>query len=279
MMWTRFLLHTAPAVALLIVMTFSAPVRSAEGGNQGETQKASQSQKDQPAAPSANQGAGDAQPAAEAGEAEKKKDTQQSRQLKVFELKHRSPQELMQVFNTVHGSAVGGQPGFAGVPGQQTLGFRGTGKDDLAIAVHDQKKLIFVRGSQQQIEKVERLIQAVDMEGGQLKKQEFNGVHLMPVKRDDSSHIQSTLSQLGLGGRMLYVGDQTFVVFQAKDDNAEELNQVEEVISRLSAQEEESAEPSTEEEASGDDQGSTGQDKDTSQGSQGSNNQDDSSNG
>ena len=70
-----------------------------------------------------------------------------------------------------------------------------------------------------------------------MSKQEFNGVHLIPVSRKSSSQIHSTLTQLSLGGQMMHVGDLAFVLFRSNEDNTEELKQVQEVINRLSTQE------------------------------------------
>lgn len=179
----------------------------------------------------------------------KKEDEAKTRKLEVFELEHRDPQQLNQIImlaerasasaRSSHAAPGQARPGqqAATTPGRTTAGFRGTASDQhkVVTAVNAEEKILFVRGSDDQIEKVEELVEAFDVEDQELKRHEYRGVRLIPLRSGDAQQVQSTLSQLNLQGQMLQMGEMSLVVFHGDETNKDKVEQAEEVIQKLNA--------------------------------------------
>lgn len=153
------------------------------------------------------------------------------RKLRVFELKHRKPFEIHQLL------LMRAQPVFAQnsdgsvtqVSIQQML------PEGMSVAVDSDKGLLFVRGSSDHIKTVERLVKSLDVPADELKKQEFEGVTIIPVRHGNAATIHSILSQLGLDAQMVQLDKAgLIVVWSGKSDEDEETaKQIEEVIAKL----------------------------------------------
>ena len=188
----------------------------------------------------------DNQESREGDDKKKQEGEDQPRELEVFELEHRNPQQLNQIIvlaertsasaHAAPGHVRPGQPG-ATTPGRTTAGYRGTtgDKDKVVTAVNAEEKILFVRGSEDQIEKVKELVEAFDVENQELKRHEYHGVRLIPVRSSDAQQVQSTLAQLNLQGQMLQMGYISLIAFHGDDTNKEKVEQAEEVIQKLKA--------------------------------------------
>ncbi len=157
-----------------------------------------------------------------------------ARKLEIIELQHRDPQQLTQLlglWDEVAMPSYGGRgrvavqrPSLQDQPGQR-----------LAIALDNERKLMFVRGTAEQIEKVKALVAAIDVADDAVKPQDFANHRLIPIPGDRSGSIQSTLTQLDLAGQLLRVGDTTFIAYKTDDEDGERLQQAEQVINKLTA--------------------------------------------
>jgi hypothetical protein len=130
------------------------------------------------------------------------RETNDERTLKIFELEHVDPQDIVRLLAMRDGQMAPGTAGFRGqVRDPFGTGARQVHAQDgraLMIAVHPEERLLFVRGSEEEIEKVEELVEAFDVEDGKVEKQQLNNMHLFPVDREKASQVQSTLSRLQL---------------------------------------------------------------------------------
>ena len=176
--------------------------------------------------------------------------------VKVFELKHRTPQELSQVLNmrpTV--AAPTGQfvvqPGFpqpaypvrVGVPGapyttelqpvqQRTSGYLGS-SPQLLTSFDPEAKLLFVRGPEDQVRKAEELIKALDVPGDQLKKAQFGDLHLIPVSQDKLPQVSRTLANLRINTQTITIGDRAALAVWADGEDDDDLaEQVRLIVTR-----------------------------------------------
>lgn len=159
-------------------------------------------------------------------------------QLRVFELKNRDPQQLITIISLVTQAdseaqaALPGQPGVAaGTP--RIAGFRGVAGDRILTAASSEEKILFVRGSEDQIKEIEKLVNAFDVKDEQLQPHDFGDLRLVPIRGKDPSQVQSTLSQLNLSGQALRVGEMSLVVFRMDDGRDEQRKQAEEVVKKL----------------------------------------------
>jgi hypothetical protein len=191
-----------------------------------------------------NQREGERQAQAE-GEGEKRK----TRQLKAFDLEHRDPQQFQQILalrgQGARPGAFGAQQQFPGrsapgvrPPGQQGVGSaQDAGQDRLSIAIDAESKVLFVRGSEDQIEEVEKLVEAFDKPSDELEKHEFGDTRLIPVSQEQSQRVRATLAQLQLEHQMVSLGDVSLIAICPGDSDAEKqkAEQVEEVVAKLKA--------------------------------------------
>ena len=161
---------------------------------------------------------------------EEKPQKPEPRKLRVFELEHRSPQQIQQLIS-LHGQRpVHYGPG--GVPGT-TVGYRGVPQQNLSVAVDNEHKLVFLRGTEKQLGEVEELIDAFDVAEGDIKKQTFGDLHLIPVRGGMSNQVSSILGQLQLPAQLVQLGEVGLIVVRTGEEEEDHLQQVEEVISRV----------------------------------------------
>ncbi len=181
-----------------------------------------------PADPAAAQEA-----AAQAEQPAGEQKNQAPRKLEVIELQHRDPQQLTQLMGLWDQVAM---PGYGGRVTVQRPDLQQQPHERLAIAFDNQKKMMFVRGTAEQIEKIKTLIAAIDVADEGLKPYDFANHRLIPVPSDSSGQIQSTLTQLDLAGQVIRVGNTTFIAYKAGEEDAERRQQAEMVINKLAAQ-------------------------------------------
>lgn len=186
-----------------------------------------------PAAPPAGQAAAAAQ--APAGQPAAEQAQPAARKLEIIELQHREPQQLTQLMGLWDQVAMPGYGGRGRVAVQRP-NLQEQPDQRLAIALDNEKKLMFVRGTAEQIEKIKTLVTAIDVADDAVKPQDFAHHRLIPIPSDSSGQIQSTLTQLDLAGQMLRVGNTTFIAYKTDEENGERLQQAEQVINKLTAQ-------------------------------------------
>lgn len=182
--------------------------------------------------------------------------------VKVFELKHRNPEELNQLLTArwddpsgtaAQGFAVvigpGGQPVRVAVPQpappvtptQRTSSYRDS-DTQLLVSFDPQAKLFFVRGPEAEVREAEQLVKALDVPNGQLKQVDFNGMHMIPVRQEKLQQVTQTLSALRINNRTTTLGDATFVVIRGASEDDGIVEQARTVISKYDA----AARPGTE---------------------------------
>jgi len=177
--------------------------------------------------------------------------------LAVFELKHRNPQELTQVLNLRVGTmpiappmvpTAGFNPAYPvrqGVPGGfvsvaqpqaavTTSGYRGA-EGQMFLAFDPEAKLLFVRGPEDQVRKVEELVKALDVPNDKLQKAEFGDLHLIPVRQDKLPQVARTLSMLRINNQVLTIGDAAMIAVRADGEDDGVAEEVREVISKYDA--------------------------------------------
>jgi vacuolar-type H+-ATPase subunit I/STV1 len=170
------------------------------------------------------------------------------RKLKVFKLQHSKPSELAQLFAARHTafSAFGGAGSAPGAPGLAAHDVEATASaaanrekpmaDQPVNTAHDdEKRVLFVRGSEDQIKRIEKLVKAFDVPAAKLEKQKWDDLHLIPIRGADAGNIQSILSQLGLSTHAVQLGETSVIVLQESDD--EEADQILEILSELESAE------------------------------------------
>jgi vacuolar-type H+-ATPase subunit I/STV1 len=152
----------------------------------------------------------------------------------VFELKHRDPQQLTPIISMVIQAESQLQAGtVTGTP--YAAGYRGVAQPRVAMAANSEEKLLFVRGSEEQVKEIEKLVGALDTEDDQLKPHDVGNYRLVPVRSKDTSQIQSSLSQLNLPGQALNMGEISVVAFRTDDGKDEQRKQAEEVVKKIDA--------------------------------------------
>jgi hypothetical protein len=211
MKWTSIFARTATALAL--AMAVAVPISA-----RGDEHDKDRDKSDQQAA---------------------QDDQDEIRQLKVFELEHRDPQQINQII-TMRTRTAALAPGQAVVPVRpgvvpRTAHFRPMDSDRVATAVNSEEKLLFVRGSEDQIKEVEQLVNAFDVKDEDIKAHDYGKCRLIPVHSKNVGQVQTTLSQLNLPGQMMRLGDVSLFVFHTDDGNDQKREQAEEVIEKLDA--------------------------------------------
>lgn len=175
--------------------------------------------------------------------------------VKVFDLKHRNPEELNQILTSrwddpsriaPQSSVVmigpGGYPVRVGAPQpvqpvsttQRTSSYRQP-DSQLLVSFDPQARLFFVRGPEADVQKAEALVKALDVPNGQLKAVEFNGMHLIPVRQEKMQQVTQTLSNLRINNHTTTLGDAAFVVIRGESEDDGILEQVRTVISKYDA--------------------------------------------
>jgi hypothetical protein len=206
-------------------------------GQQGQAQRG-QAQQGQ-----AQQGRGQAAQAGQAAQGGQQAQDQSQdgdrgrRRLKVIKLEQRDPQQLTQVMNLW--SEVTQSSQLQAFPAQAAAAQQQQPQAKLAIAMDHEKKLLFVRGSEEQLDKIQSLIDAIDVKDDELESLDFAGHRLLPIHGENASQIQSMLGQLGLDGRVIRLGEASLIAYRTDGDAAddEKLEQAEEVINQLSGRE------------------------------------------
>ena len=199
------------------------------------------------------------------GQDKQEQEKDEVRTLKAFDLEHAKPQEMVTLIQTIsarqHQAEMNRKakeqaekraekqerdPSQAATvpnaPQRTQVQFRPYSaipqQNRLAVAVDEESKTLFVRGTSEQVSGVEKLVETFDTESGKLEKQEIDGVTLVPVKHDRLQQINTILSQLQLQTQALRVGDTAVLILP---DDEERAKQAEQVIARLMEKSSESA--------------------------------------
>lgn len=182
---------------------------------------------------------------------QREKQEKQARKLQVFELENRKANEIQQLIS-LHTQATQQQaqlaaqhdprevapPGIGQPTGvQRTTGFRGPQQPQLSVAADPEQNLLFVRGSADQLKQVDELVSALDVADDQLEKQSFGELHLIPVRHGKAAQVQQILGQLQLQTQMVAMGEVGLIVVRTDAENgeADQLEQIEEIVSKLEA--------------------------------------------
>lgn len=170
-------------------------------------------------------------------EGESPKDAKRAMKLQVFELKHCDPQQLNQIVMMISRASIEHQSGnaHAAQPMVNTAGYRGTANNpnQFFTAVQPEEKTLFVRAPEEQIKLVEELVNAYDVEAQQIQEQEFHGIYLIPVKREQAHRVHATLSQLHLHGEALQLGEMNLIAIRRNDMSEEEVDQAKQIVQKL----------------------------------------------
>lgn len=173
------------------------------------------------------------------------------RQLQAFDLEHRTAQEIQQVLG-LRWQSQALQSRTAPLDHQITpptsqrrvaarpqLDDEQGNTDHPVFAVDNKNKVLFVRGTEEQMGEVEKLISAFDVPAHELKKQQAGDTQLIPICKENMSQVRSTLSQLQLDHKLITMGDAALVIICQDDseDSQAQAQQIEEVIGKLKASE------------------------------------------
>jgi type II secretory pathway component GspD/PulD (secretin) len=125
--------------------------------------------------------------------------------LKVFKLKHCKPSEIAQLL---------------------------AGPNNFGGAAHlDEKRLLFVRGPEEQIKRIETVVKALDVPAEKLEKHTIGNLHLIPLRNSSAGSVQSILNQLALHTSTVQLGKASVIVL--RDTDKADVEQILEVVSEL----------------------------------------------
>jgi len=155
--------------------------------------------------------------------------------LKIFELKQIKPSELAQLLSydrahlgaTATAAAAHTHEGVTAVDVSRVA----VVPTNLNLAFDDEKNLLLVRGSSSQVRRIEKLVKALDAEKGKLQEQSIDDLHILPLQHSDANQVQSLLSQLGMDAHAVQLGKAGAIVIREQDED--EVKQIQEVISKL----------------------------------------------
>jgi len=203
-------------------------------GQQGKQQQGNRQQSDQQQ--SGNQAQGQQQGQSQAGDQNQQK--AQSRELKIFTLQHRKPEEIQQLFS-IQSQSGARQVLRPAAVAQQSGGQQGGGAQaqpqPIAIAADGQSNSLFVRGTAEQIQHIEQIIKAVDVPAEQFKQQTIGSTRVIPIAHDHANRVRTTLSSLQLPHQIVPMGDMSLVVISndGSEDFEANAKQTEEVLTAL----------------------------------------------
>ena len=205
--------------------------------------------------------------AQEEGQQEDAAEASQPKQLKIFQLENITPREFSELFRrygsqTLTGAQTGAYPGSeayasgggATAPPAPATEAQGATREQVRIAVDDEKGLLFVRGPQKKIDEVSKLIEAFDVAPGEMQKQQFGDTHLIPIPEEHAQRVAKVLRELQMSSSVWGVGKARVLIFRADSENEEaqqQMEQAQEIISRLTEDAEQEA--SEGDDAEGDD--------------------------
>lgn len=116
------------------------------------------------------------------------------------------------------------------------VGNRNAQDQQVLIATDDERGLLFVRGPQEKIDEIGQLIEAVDVPADQMKKHQFRGVHLIPIRDGDGERINDVLGQLQIQSTTLNLGEARVIALREEPGDGQsqdQLEQAEQIISKL----------------------------------------------
>lgn len=225
--FTQLSLMAALAGAIAFTGSITATAQDdAQNGNQSEEQKQQdeeQQQQDEKSQEQSDQESDEAQ--------------QEPKELKAFELKHREPGEIQKLAALGDQSPTAGKRAKQFVRGQQRTSFYRGAPQKLVLAADDESGILFARGTSDQIEQITKVIDAVDKPADELEGQSIENARLIPVTKEQGANVRRVLSQLQLPHEMVGLSDGGFIIVchGESDEQKAEAKQVEEVISKITA--------------------------------------------
>ena len=249
----KFTIRRLPLSLAMIAALAFAPLGAAQQPDGTDDKPASE----QPASESAEAAPQDSDKPAEAseppkaaaekdGEAEKEKAA--ARKLKIFELKHRSPQEMQQIVallrnprSRLAATGIGnlGQVSFGGtsgaVPGSLPPPHDPQAASQPLVAADAETKLLFVRGTDEHIQQIEDMVKAFDVVEDNFTSQQFGDVMLIKVEKGQAGRVHGLLSQLQLGSQMVHIGPLSLIAIRTgpSDQDKAAAEQAQQVIAMI----------------------------------------------
>lgn len=162
--------------------------------------------------------------------------------LQIFELKTATPQDVLQLLR-MHGgfphianfgASGGGYPYYLQQQNQPN-------QPQLRIAADEQKKLLFVRGPEDQLQGIAKIIESFDAPPEQMEPQMLGDKYIMQLRHSDPGQVSQVLQQLQLSSYVMQYGNRSFLVLNSK---GAELEQAKEIVARLDAAPEATADAS-----------------------------------
>jgi hypothetical protein len=173
-------------------------------------------------------------------EESKDKGQDAKRQLKIVTLKHRRPQDVRQLLTTWFESPTNNPyASSTATTVAANRGYRGNLADrvteDVVIATEEDSKLLFIRGSQKEIERVQKLIDAIDVPASEMKEQTIGSTYMIPFKQDRAHDVQTILVDLQLDTRSMALEDLHLILVHhgESEESKQNLKQVKQVLSQL----------------------------------------------
>lgn len=173
---------------------------------------------------------------------EKEKERDQPRVLQAFDLEHRNATEMQKILTLWwQSSQMGGRAAtpLPATPQQQrTAGFRPQANqpnNQLAFAVDDESRVLFVRGPEDKVKDAEKIVKALDVSKDSLKKETFGNTRIIPINKDDATRVRTVFDQLQLKHQLVDMEEFAVVMICHGDSEKEKKHaeQVEEVLSKL----------------------------------------------
>jgi len=162
----------------------------------------------------------------------------QARELKVFTLQHRKPEEIQQLLalqSRGSGQQIFRQAAFAAQGRPQQGDSAQAQSQPVATAADNDSNTLFVRGTAEQIQHIDQIIKAIDVPAEQLKQQTIGSTRVIPIAHDHANRVRTTLSSLQLPHQIVPMGDMSLVVISndGSEDFEAAAKQTEEVLSAL----------------------------------------------
>lgn len=204
----------ALSVMLALPMAASADHHKKDAGKKAEQKQQQQAEKEQE---------------------KKNQQKQQVRKLKIFELEHRTPQEMAQLLRIQSSQPVTHAPPGAAAAARTQTGYRGVPQPTLVVAVDaEEDRLLFVRGPEEKISEIEELIESFDAPADKIEERQVGKVHLIPIRNGKEAKVHAILSQLEIPNQMLKLGEAGLIAVPASKQD-QMLSQAKQVIAKLGA--------------------------------------------
>ncbi|HEX6987272.1 MAG TPA: hypothetical protein VF170_17980, partial [Planctomycetaceae bacterium] len=106
----------------------------------------------------------------------------------------------------------------------------GHGRRPLLIAFDKRSNTLFLRGDQDRVDELERLVESLDAEGD-IEATKLGDARIVPIRNGDHAEVVAVLQQLQLPATAFRLGERSVVILRGEDE--ELLSQAEEVVNAL----------------------------------------------